>query len=61
MFLEQLFKPSVRDEEDDKLEDIMNNQVRQALNLNRTWGAQSNAVFSNLRADFMKPVTEIGS
>lgn len=38
----------------------MNNQVKQALGLNRTWGEQSNAVFSNLRGDFMKPVTEIG-
>lgn len=61
MLLEKLFKPSARDEEDDKLEDIMNNRVREALGLNRTWGAQSNAVFSNLRGDFMKPVTEIGN
>lgn len=61
IILAKLFKPSTRDEEDDKLEYIMNSLVRQALNLTRTWGAQSNAVFSNLRGDFMKPVTEISN
>lgn len=38
----------------------MNNQVKRALNLNVTFGAQKNAVFNYLSEDFMKPATNIG-
>lgn len=37
----------------------MNTQVREALDLNVTWGDQAGAVFSALAGDFMKPVTDI--
>lgn len=60
ILLAGLFKPSVRDEDDDKIEIIMNGPVREALGLDRGWGQQSNYVFQNLREDFMKPVTEVG-
>ncbi|XP_030760618.1 retinoid-inducible serine carboxypeptidase-like [Sitophilus oryzae] len=40
-------------------EEIMNDKVRIALNISRTWGEQSNDVFTYLETDFMKPVTEI--
>lgn len=52
--------PSVRDDEDDLIEALMNGAVKEALNLTVNWGSQSGAVFSTLRVDFMKPVTEIG-
>ncbi|XP_063822513.1 retinoid-inducible serine carboxypeptidase-like [Ostrinia nubilalis] len=39
---------------------LMNNEVKQALNIpdHVTWGSLSNAVFDTLRTDFMKPVTD---
>ncbi|XP_028162281.1 retinoid-inducible serine carboxypeptidase-like isoform X2 [Ostrinia furnacalis] len=39
---------------------LMNNEVKQALNIpdHVTWGSLSNAVFNTLRTDFMKPVTD---
>lgn len=43
------------------LSDLMNGPVRQALGVNRTWFASSNAVFNAQSADFMKPVTDIGN
>lgn len=38
----------------------MNNEVKEALGLNVTWGGQSGNVFAALHEDFMKPVTDIG-
>lgn len=40
----------------------MNTFVKEALAIpeNVTWGGQSNAVFSSLSEDFMKPVTSVG-
>lgn len=40
------------------LDTIMNTQVRAALNISHSWGSQSNAVFTALETDFMKPVTK---
>nr|XP_022907640.1 retinoid-inducible serine carboxypeptidase-like [Onthophagus taurus] len=55
-----LAKPegATRDEEDEILERIMA-QVRESLGLEAQWGVQSNAVFSTLSEDFMKPVTQV--
>lgn len=52
--------PSSRSIEDNKIEEIMNGPVKEALGLNRTFGLLSSEVFSALREDFMKPATEIG-
>lgn len=55
--------PSARDTQDDRdliLDNLMNNDVKKALGVNVTWGAQSGTVFSRLSGDFMKPVTHIG-
>lgn len=40
----------------------MNGVVKQALGIpsNVRWGSQSNAVFTYLETDFMKPVTSVG-
>lgn len=48
------------DDDDDKLDKLMNGKVKQALNLNVTFGRQSGAVFSAQSGDFMKPVTHVG-
>lgn len=56
----KLALPSVRDEDDDKIEKIMKGPVKETLGLNATFGAQSSAVFRTLREDFMKPATDIG-
>lgn len=42
------------------LDSFMNGPVKNALKVNVKWGKQSNAVFSALSGDFMKPVTGIG-
>ncbi|XP_044259031.1 retinoid-inducible serine carboxypeptidase-like [Tribolium madens] len=54
-----VIKPATRDYLDDKIALLMNTQVREALDLNVTWGDQAGAVFSALVGDFMKPVTDI--
>lgn len=46
--------------EDEKLNNLMNTKVRMALGVTSTWGTQSDAVFSKLRGDFMRPVTDVG-
>lgn len=58
----ELFKPTsqLRDEDDEKIDVIMNGAVREALNISRPWGTQSGKVFSYLAGDFMKPVTHVG-
>lgn len=38
----------------------MNTVVKKTLNLDVTWGAQSEAVFLQLAGDFMKPVINLG-
>lgn len=38
----------------------MNGPVKETLKLNVTWGKQRGSVFSALRGDFMKPVTDGG-
>ncbi|KAL3279832.1 hypothetical protein HHI36_017337 [Cryptolaemus montrouzieri] len=38
---------------------VMNNQVKTALGLNRSWVYESSQVFDALQIDFMKPVTDI--
>ncbi|XP_044735685.1 retinoid-inducible serine carboxypeptidase-like isoform X1 [Chrysoperla carnea] len=47
--------------ESDKLNSLMNNDVKKALNLtsNVTWSEDSDAVFDALNEDFMKPVVQI--
>lgn len=47
---------------DSSLDHFMNTFVKAALGIqeNVTWGGQSNAVFSSLSEDFMKPVTSVG-
>lgn len=57
-----MIKPSARvdDDEDYLIEQLMKGPVKKALNLTVNWGSQSGAVFSTLRTDFMKPVTDIG-
>ncbi|XP_019877969.2 retinoid-inducible serine carboxypeptidase [Aethina tumida] len=57
----KLFLPTaiLRDEDDAKVNKIMNGDVRKALNISRAWGTQSSWVFSALREDFMKPVTDV--
>lgn len=59
----ELFLPTaiLRDEDDAKVNKIMNGDVRKALNISRAWGTQSSWVFSALREDFMKPVTDVGN
>ncbi|XP_049826421.1 retinoid-inducible serine carboxypeptidase [Aethina tumida] len=59
--LHELFKPTsqLRDEDDEKIDVIMNGAVREALNISRPWGTQSGKVFSYLAGDFMKPVTHV--
>lgn len=44
------------------LDGLMNGVVKQALGIpsNVRWGSQSNAVFTYLETDFMKPVTSVG-
>ena len=39
----------------------MNNNVKVALNLRSTWGAQAQEVRKALRLDVMKPVVNIGA
>ena len=46
--------------DDALLEKLMNSDVKKALKLNSTWGAQSSVVFSALWEDFMKPVIDKG-
>ncbi|XP_063987297.1 retinoid-inducible serine carboxypeptidase-like [Diachasmimorpha longicaudata] len=41
------------------LSDLMNNEVRNTLGLNVSWGLQSSTVFRILGEDFMKPVVNI--
>lgn len=50
------------DETRELLDDIMNVQVKKALDLptERRWQDSNGAVFSALNGDFMKPVTNIG-
>ncbi|KAJ3662659.1 hypothetical protein Zmor_002321 [Zophobas morio] len=57
--IRKIAKPSVADDVDYKIDILMNGQVKEALGLDVDWGDQSNAVFSGLYEDFMKPVTEI--
>lgn len=45
---------------DASLDSFMNGPVKNALNINVTWGSQSSKVFSALSGDFMKPVTDVG-
>lgn len=59
--LEFFHKHIFPDEVDDKIDRIMNNQVKDALGLNVTFGKQANEVFYTLAEDFMKPVTDIGT
>ncbi|KAF5304999.1 hypothetical protein FQR65_LT07790 [Abscondita terminalis] len=47
------------DETDAKIEVLMNDAVKKALNITRNWGTQSGNVFDILAGDFMKPVTHI--
>ncbi|XP_044735686.1 retinoid-inducible serine carboxypeptidase-like isoform X2 [Chrysoperla carnea] len=51
----------LRADESDKLNSLMNNDVKKALNLtsNVTWSEDSDAVFDALNEDFMKPVVQI--
>jgi serine carboxypeptidase 1 len=58
--LGKLIKPGLRDEVDDKIDVLMNNDVKEALGLDASWGYQSGFVFDALYEDFMKPVTDIG-
>jgi serine carboxypeptidase 1 len=55
----KLIKPGLRDEVDDKIDVLMNNDVKEALGLDASWGYQSGFVFDALYEDFMKPVTDI--
>lgn len=52
--------PGVKDDVDEKIEILMNTDVKQALGIDVQWGAQSGGVFDALYEDFMKPVTSIG-
>ncbi|KAF5275998.1 hypothetical protein FQA39_LY00794 [Lamprigera yunnana] len=55
-------KPGVRscaDPVDVAIEELMNGEVKQALNLTVEWGSLSGIVFDVLSEDFMKPVTHI--
>ncbi|KAJ8975562.1 hypothetical protein NQ317_000746 [Molorchus minor] len=52
-----LHKPNMRDE-DYEISVLMNGQVKEALNIDRQWGENTN-VFKYLTEDFMKPVTDI--
>nr|XP_015839909.1 PREDICTED: uncharacterized protein LOC664192 [Tribolium castaneum] len=56
-FKKNLIMP-VNDDVDDKISIIMNNQVKEALGLNVTWGDQSEGVSDALHDDIMKPVVE---
>ncbi|CAH0558961.1 unnamed protein product [Brassicogethes aeneus] len=49
----------IKDAEDEIIDSIMNTKVKNALNISRSWGSQSNKVFEYLAEDFMKPVTNI--
>ena len=49
------------DERDFLLDELMNNEVKNTLDLNVKWGAQSGKVFSVLSNDFMRPVTHTGA
>ena len=46
----------------DPLTDLMENEVRQFLNIpdGVTWGGQSSDVFAAQSGDFMKPVIDVG-
>ncbi|XP_011299264.1 retinoid-inducible serine carboxypeptidase-like [Fopius arisanus] len=48
-----------RVDRDEILNRLMNNEVREALGLNNSWGQQSSQVFQTLAGDFMKPVINI--
>jgi hypothetical protein len=50
----------LRDDAD--LDNLMNTIVKETLEIPEevTWGEQSNAVFSHLSEDFMKPATHVG-
>ncbi|XP_023017485.2 retinoid-inducible serine carboxypeptidase [Leptinotarsa decemlineata] len=52
-----LFKPSVSDEVESKIDVILNGPVREALNITRY--SMEDDVFEMLYGDFMKPVTSI--
>ena len=43
-----------------KLNMVMNEKVKKALNLWTTWDLQSDEVFKTLHPEFVKPVTDIG-
>ncbi|RZC37320.1 uncharacterized protein BDFB_011030, partial [Asbolus verrucosus] len=55
----RMIKPALNDDEDAKIDVIMNNEVKKALGLDVNWGVQSDDVFAALGEDFMKPVVEI--
>lgn len=52
--------PTVKDEVDDKIAQIMNNQVKEALGIDGNWGEQSDGVSDALYEDFMTPVISAG-
>ncbi|KAJ3666368.1 hypothetical protein Zmor_001812 [Zophobas morio] len=58
-FFAKIIKPFLTDDVDDKIDVLMNKQVKGALGLDVSWGDQSGGVFNALYEDFMKPVTEI--
>ncbi|KAK4882849.1 hypothetical protein RN001_006168 [Aquatica leii] len=47
------------DEQDVKIEALMNGEVKEALNITNTWGTQNGLVFDILSEDFMKPAIHI--
>ncbi|XP_034941925.1 retinoid-inducible serine carboxypeptidase-like [Chelonus insularis] len=53
----QSLEPLIDD--DVKLADLMNGEVKKTLGLNVTWGDQQSNVFYELMEDFMRPVTNI--
>ncbi|CAG9858687.1 unnamed protein product [Phyllotreta striolata] len=50
---------SLKDDDDDTLDNIMNNKVGPALGLSQHWTSENSDVFNALFADFMNPVTTI--
>lgn len=58
-----MYRTLVKYEKSNSLDELMKGAVSEALNIPKhvIWGSQSEAVFSYLSGDFMKPVIHIGN